>query len=104
MRILVVGLKNKPNYQPSDDVADLGLADCPPSVTVEGESRPWTPVPFPSGYCESVTLICGSRASDMAAWGIPCVHLKLSFIELQPKLLRRVRVGSGLLLFVLNDP
>lgn len=51
---------------PSDDVADLGRADCPPSVVVEGDSTPDVPVALPSRFCASVTLIFGRAASDMA--------------------------------------
>jgi hypothetical protein len=63
-------------YTPSEDVAERGLADCPPSVVVLGDSTPPdVPSALPSRFCESVTLIFGSATSDMAR-KIPCIHLK----------------------------
>ena len=52
---------------------DFGLADCPPSVVVEGDSTPDGCVGLPSKFWVSVTLNFGIAASDMAEQ-VPCVH------------------------------
>lgn len=48
---------------PSEEVADTGLAEVPPSV-VEGESTPDVPAALPSRCLVSITLIFGSETSE----------------------------------------
>lgn len=52
-----------PQDEPSEDVGDRGLPDCPPSVVL-GESE--RAALLPSTFGASVTLIFGRAASDMA--------------------------------------
>jgi hypothetical protein len=101
LKELYVYIKNIP----SEEVADLGLADVPPSVVVDGESTAEVPV-APSCFCASATLIFGRAASDMA-WDFPCVHQKVSYkfigpretfarvLLIEPFSLRRCRRGTS---------